>query len=111
MKSFAMIAMLALASTAAQAETPAVPAKAATCFACHGQGGHSTNGMYPVLAGQYDSYIARALHEYKSGDRKNAIMNGQAAGLSDQEITELALYFGAQDTTLYRPTEQGALKK
>lgn len=110
MKSLAMFAMLALVATAAQAESPAIPAKATTCFACHGQGGHSTIGMYPILAGQYDNYIQRALHEYKSGERKNAIMNGQAAGLTDQEIVELAHYFSAQDA-LYTPTEQGALKK
>lgn len=110
MNRYALFALLGLVSTAALAEAPQAPAKATTCFACHGEGGHSTNPMYPVLAGQYDSYIQRALHEYKSGARKNPIMGAQAAGLSDADIKELARYFSAQSSTLYTPTEEGALK-
>lgn len=110
MKHYALIALLGLASTAASAEDVAQPEKAATCFACHGQGGHSTNQMYPVLAGQYPNYLEHALNEYKEGKRKNAIMGGQAANLSKDEIHALAQYFGAQDTTLYTPSVHGALK-
>ena len=110
MKHFAMIALLGLASTAAFAEDAAQPEKAATCFACHGQGGHSTNEMYPVLAGQYANYLEHALTEYKEGKRKSAIMGGQAAGLSKEEIRALAHYFAAQDSTLYTPSVHGALK-
>jgi cytochrome c553 len=111
MKQIAMIALLGLASTAAFADgAVAQPEKAATCFACHGDKGHSTNEMYPVLAGQYANYIEHALHEYKDGTRKNAIMSGQAAGLSKEEIHALALYFGSQDSTLYTPSVHGAMK-
>ncbi|MGH8457648.1 MAG: c-type cytochrome [Stenotrophobium sp.] len=110
MKHLALTALLGLASTAALAAGPAEPAKAPTCFACHGQGGLSTNGMYPILAGQHTNYIEQALHEYKSGERKNPIMGAQAAGLSEADIRELALYFNAQPGPLHTPTEQGALK-
>ena len=112
MKHIAMIALLGLASTAAVAAGPvAAPEKAATCAACHGENGHSKTEMYPILAGQYANYIEHALNEYKSGARKSAIMNGQAAGLTKEEIRALALFFGSQTSDLYTPSVHGALKK
>lgn len=69
--------------------------KAKTCAACHGPDGNSTAPIYPRLAGQYHDYLARALHEYKSGERKNPIMAGFAATLSDAEIEGLSNYYGA----------------
>ena len=111
MKHFVLTAVLGLASAAAFAEdAAAVPEKASTCFACHGQGGVSTTGMYPVLAGQYANYLEHALTEYKEGKRKNAIMGGQAAGLSKDEIKALAHYFSSQPGPLYTPSVHGALK-
>lgn len=66
------------------------------CTACHGKDGNSKNPMYPRLAGQYPDYIARALHEYQSGGRKNAIMNEMAKNLSAGDIANLAAYFSSQ---------------
>ena len=75
--------------------------KAQPCAACHGPGGNKPiDGQYPRLAGQYSDYIAKALHDYKSGARKNAIMAGFATTLSDQDIEDLAAYFSAQDGDL-----------
>jgi cytochrome c553 len=71
-------------------------AKAAACAACHGADGNSSIAMYPKLAGQHASYIAKQLAEYKSGARKNPIMNAQVAPLSDQDIQDLAAYFASQ---------------
>ncbi|MDE3020629.1 MAG: cytochrome c [Pseudomonadota bacterium] len=68
----------------------------ATCAACHGSGGHSTNDMFPVLAGQHASYIVHALHAYQAGTRHNPIMRGMAAGLSDQDILNIAAYLSGQ---------------
>jgi len=96
---------LAVASTQAWAIKHGDPVagakKAQTCFACHGKGGHSTNAMYPILAGQYADYIIRALHDYKDGIRQNPIMRGMAGSLSDKDIQDLAAYFSSQPTTLY----------
>ncbi|TXH04796.1 MAG: cytochrome c [Nevskiaceae bacterium] len=110
MKHQVLIAALALVSASASAADVAVPEKATTCFACHGQGGVSTQPMYPVLAGQYANYLEHALTEYKEGKRKNAIMGGQAAGLSKDEIHALAQYFGAQQGPLYTPSVHGSTK-
>ena len=70
--------------------------KSATCAACHGPDGNATaDGQYPRLAGQYQDYIAQALHEYKDGKRNNAIMVGMAAPLTDRDIDNLAAYYAS----------------
>lgn len=70
--------------------------KAQACAACHGPGGHSTSPQFPILAGQYADYLVHALTAYQTGDRKNPIMAGMAAPLSEQDKEDLAAYFAAQ---------------
>lgn len=70
------------------------------CSACHGQDGNSTVADYPKLGGQYPDYIAKALHDYKSGARKNPIMAGFAATLTDKDIEDVAAYFASQPPVL-----------
>ena len=68
-------------------------AKYAACGACHGaQGG---GGVGPALAGQSIEYIVGRLNQYKAGEKvgnQSNLMWGQAAGLSDQDINDLAEY-------------------
>lgn len=71
--------------------------RAATCFACHGPGGNGAiNPEWPKLAGQGSAYIATQLAEFKKTERKNAVMNAQAAALSDQDMADLGAYFASQ---------------
>ena len=74
-------------------------AKAAVCFSCHGPNGNSQNAVWPRLAGQNAVYIAEQLHLFKSGTRRNPVMQPMAAGLSDQDIDNLAVFFAAQTPT------------
>lgn len=70
--------------------------KSVTCQACHGaDGAAKIDPQYPRLAGQYPDYLARALHEYKSGSRDNPIMAGFVATLTDEDIADLAAYFAS----------------
>ena len=50
---------------------------------------------YPVLAGQHADYMAHALRQYRSGERKNAIMLGIATPLSDSDIEDLSAWFAS----------------
>jgi cytochrome c553 len=70
--------------------------KAAVCSACHGPNGNSANPEWPRLAGQSAVYIAEQLRLFKSGIRNNPIMKPLASGLSDQDISDLAVYYEAQ---------------
>ena len=51
---------------------------------------------FPQLAGQHADYLVKAMKDYKSGARKNAIMAPQAANLSLRDIEDLAEYFSSQ---------------
>ena len=72
-----------------------------SCVDCHGAEGNAPiDATYPKLGGQYGDYIAHALQAYRAGDRQNALMTPQAAQLSDQDISDLAAYFGSRGTQL-----------
>ena len=80
-----------------QGDATAGASKAPVCFACHGPGGNGAiNQEWPKLAGQHSSYIQDQLKDFKAGKRKNPVMLGQAAGLSDEDMHNLGAYFATQ---------------
>jgi cytochrome c553 len=70
--------------------------KSAVCSSCHGPNGNSSNPEWPRLAGQSAMYIAQQLRLFRAGTRNNPIMKPLAAGLGDQDISDLAVYYQAQ---------------
>jgi len=76
------------------------PKAAQTCVACHGADGVGILPEYPNLAGQYEDYLQNSLRAYRSGQRKNAVMAGMAASLTDSDIRELARYYSSQRPSL-----------
>ena len=77
-----------------------VPPAAAVCVACHGENGVGITGQYPTLAGQHEDYIERALHDYRKGGRKNAIMGTFANQVKEEDIRVIARYYAQQKPTL-----------
>lgn len=67
-------------------------AKFATCAACHGADGNSGTPANPKLAQQHPEYIFKQLQEFKAGRRQNAIMQGMAAQLSEQDMKNIAAW-------------------
>jgi cytochrome c553 len=99
--SVAAVLLMPIASHAADIAQGKQKAEA-VCVACHGVAGNApTDPSYPRLAGQHQDYLVRALTEYKNGGRKNAIMAGQAQGLSKAEIENIAAYYASQSGSLY----------
>jgi cytochrome c553 len=94
----AAVAALGAYGSVAQAKGDAAAGKtkSATCAACHGTDGNSAAPNFPKLAGQGYGYLLKQLHDFKSGARKNATMNGMVAPLSDQDMQDLAAYFSEQ---------------
>lgn len=92
------LAALAILAAPADARDPAAGAAKAkeVCAACHGMDGNSPTPDYPKLGGQYEDYLAKALRDYKSGERKNAIMAGFAGALTKQDIANLAAHYASQ---------------
>lgn len=71
--------------------------KSAVCAACHGTDGNSVNPAWPSLAGQHASYMVAQLQAFKDGERQNDLMTPMAAGLSEQDMQDLAAYYEAQE--------------
>lgn len=91
------------ASALAVGDIDAGKTKSAACGACHGADGNSMIDMNPKLAGQHSGYLVKQLAEFKlasqtGGDkgRNNAVMNGMAAALSEQDMQDIAAYFSSQ---------------
>lgn len=72
-----------------------------SCIDCHGKDGNAPiDATYPKLGGQYNDYLAHALQMYRDGDREHALMSQQAKDLTDQQIADLAAYFGSRPSQL-----------
>ncbi len=69
---------------------------AAQCLACHGADGNSGSPANPKLAQQHPEYLIKQLREFKSGVRKNAIMQGLAAGLSDEDMRNISFWLASK---------------
>ena len=82
---------------AAKGNLEAGQQKSQTCQACHGVDGQSLDPNYPNLAGQHENYLVKALSDYRSGKRSNAIMASFASQLTNQDIEDLAKWYSSQD--------------
>jgi cytochrome c553 len=71
-------------------------ATAATCMACHTADGTRGLAANPILQGQHPEYLVKQLVEFKSGKRKNAIMQGFAAMLSEEDMKNVAAFYASK---------------
>lgn len=72
--------------------------KADTCLGCHGVDG--ADNVYPSykvpkLGGQHPEYIVSALKAYQAGERDHPTMEAQATPLSDEDMEDIAAWFGS----------------
>lgn len=66
------------------------------CAACHTADGSRGLPANPILQGQHPEYLAKQLTEFKSGVRKNAVMQGMAATVSDEDIKHVAAFYASK---------------
>lgn len=66
------------------------------CAGCHAVDGNSAAAANPKLAGLNAEYLYKQLADFKSGDRKSAVMAGMVATLTPQDMKNLAAYFSMQ---------------
>lgn len=98
-----MISVLMMAATGlvwAEGDAAAGEAKVAVCAACHGADGNSAAPTFPKLAGQHPKYTAKQLNDMKvdpaKGGRMVVEMAAIVANLTDQDIADIAAYYGAK---------------
>ena len=110
--SFAHAALAALVSLGAWSVPPANAAEAAKpafkpdmaraqkvaepCMACHTADGSRGAPANPILQGQHADYLVKQLTEFKSGKRKNAVMQGMVATLSDEDMKHVAAFYASK---------------
>lgn len=101
-----LLSSLMLAATAHANEPAATPAKpdlakggaisSQVCAACHTADGSRGSPANPILAGQHPEYLVKQLTEFKSGKRKNAIMQGMATPLSEEDMRNVAAFYAGK---------------
>lgn len=65
------------------------------CVACHGAAGIAPAGTaFPNLSGLTSEYVAKQLDDYREGRRTHPLMAAIAKGLTEQELGDVALYYG-----------------
>ncbi len=93
-----LFCFFAPAAHAQAGNAEAAKGKISMCIGCHGIPMYKTAfpEVYsvPMIAGQSSDYIVKALQAYRAGDRGHPTMRGIAKGLSDQDMADIAAYYG-----------------
>jgi cytochrome c553 len=87
---------LSTSALAASGDADVGRKKSTPCAVCHGPNGMSPAPEFPNLAGQHPDYLLASLKHYKNGKRKNPIMQGQVANLSEKDMLDLSAFFASQ---------------
>ena len=95
--SFALLNMPGIVQ--AESDITAGQQKSASCAACHGEKGNSIMPLFPKLAGQNEGYLIKQMQAFKDGTRSDATMGAMVAGLSEQDMQDIAAFYEAQKVT------------
>ena len=81
---------------------------AVACASCHGpDGGGNEQSGFPRLAGLDATYLEKQLRAYQQGHRKNPVMAGMAAPLTDQDVKDVAAYYAALTPVSHAKAPEG----
>lgn len=90
------LSIIGVVEARAEGDSKAGERKAAICAACHGVDGNSPMAQWPKLAGQHEAFLARQTILIRDGNRTVPEMAGIVAGLTDEDIADLAAYYASQ---------------
>lgn len=106
MKTVAFFLSSVLLAATAHANEPAVSAKpdlakggtlsAQVCAACHTADGSRGSPANPIIAGQHPEYLVKQLAEFKDGKRKNPVMSGMAAPLTEEDMRNVSAFYASK---------------
>lgn len=91
-----------------EADATAGQQKAQTCAACHGQTGISPAEVFPHLAGQQMSYLAKQVMDIRDEARVVPQMMGMVDDFSDQDAWDVAAYYAEQEANLGQVSDNDA---
>ena len=79
--------------------------KSSMCQGCHGEEGISAAPNFPNLAGQFQKYIERQIHDFQDGKRIDPLMSGMAASITEiQDLKDIAAYFSSRKRMAGKPS-------
>ncbi len=90
---FVLLAILLSTPVFAAGDAVAGQAKAQLCAACHGSKGIAPNPLWPNLVGQQSVYLVKQIKAFRDGQRSDPMMAPMVAGLTDQDIENIAAYY------------------
>lgn len=99
----AVLSTAVLIDPAVAADAAAGREKAQQCRTCHGLDGVGKMPDVPNIAGESEIYLTKQLEAFRSGERRHEQMSIVAAGLSDQDIADLAAYYASIEFTVEVP--------
>ena len=107
-----MVLMFAFAGAVhAAGDAEAGKTKSAACAGCHGMDGNSLVPTFPKLAGQGAKYTAKQLADFKANEtRKNEIMLGMAAALSEEDMADIGAFYASQKLAGPAPADESKLE-
>jgi len=98
------------AAQAAEGDPKAGKEKSAMCHGCHGEEGISIAPNFPNLAGQFQRYIERQIHDFQNEKRSDPLMSGMAATVTEeQDLKDIAAYFSSKKRMKGTPSSNKAL--
>lgn len=77
--------------------------KIGQCRTCHGSDGYAKIPIAPHIGGEPASYLSAQLTAFRDGARVHEMMSVVAAGLSDQDIADLAAWYASHTATATLP--------
>lgn len=108
--SMAVASLALVAGGVAQATGDAARGRevAVVCAPCHGHDGVSPSPAFPILAGQFETYLATSIRAYQGGQRTEAVMSEAVRTLTAQQIDDVAAWYASQQgLAAPRPTYSG----
>jgi cytochrome c553 len=98
-----LFVIVALGAPARAAETTPDPntqrefgAKLQVCGACHGNNGVPKGPNIPIIWGQQESYVAKQLHDFGTGDRAVEVMKWMSDTLTPSEMAPGTVFFATK---------------
>jgi cytochrome c553 len=91
------VAIMICGSSVQAADLAAGKEKAEMCAGCHGENGISQTENVPSLAGQPDQFTQWQLVFFRSGARKNELMQPIVEQINNDDIRNLGAYFASLD--------------
>jgi cytochrome c553 len=71
-------------------------AKLQVCGVCHGNNGVPKGPTIPIIWGQQENYIAKQLHDFRSGDRTAEVMKWMSDTLDGPELAPGTTFFSTK---------------